>query len=78
MFIGNNAYNAPIAQSVDGDDSGAAKLLPGGVETIKREFSLMEQEHDRIRTEALAGHVHHARGRQTAALKRGRLESSNL
>ena len=57
MFIRNNAYNAPIAHSVDGENSGTAKLA-NDVQALEREFSLMEQEHARIRAEALAAHVH--------------------
>lgn len=71
MFIGNNAHNTPIAQSVDGDNSGAAKLVASGVQAIEREFSLMEQEHARIRAEALAAHAHDVRGPRPAAPKRG-------
>ena len=79
MFIRNNAYNAPIAHSVDGENSGAAKLAANGVQALEREFSLMEQEHARIRAEALAADVKDVcEPRAASATERAPLESSNL
>jgi hypothetical protein len=79
MFIIKNAYNAPIAHSVDGENSGAAKLVANGVQALEREFSLMEQEHARIRAEALAAHVNDVcEPRAVSATKRAPLESSTL
>ena len=78
MFIGNNASNAPIAHRVDGENSGAAKQIAKGVQALEREFSLMEQEHARIRAEALASHAHDVcEPRSVSAIERGLLESSN-
>ena len=79
MFIRNNACNAPIAHSVDGENSGAAKLATNGVQALEREFSLMEQEHARIRAEALAAEVNDVcEPRAASATERAPLESSNL
>ena len=38
MFIGNNDYKAPIAHSVDGKNSDAAKLVANGVQALERGF----------------------------------------
>jgi hypothetical protein len=78
MFIRNNAYKAPIAHSVDGENSSAAKLVAKDVKSLEREFSLMEQEHARIRAEALAAHVHDVCDpRSPSTIGRGPSESSN-
>ncbi len=79
MFIGNNAYKAPLAHSVDCENSGTAKLVASGIQALEREFSLMEQDHARIRAEALAAHVHDVcEPRPPSAIERGPLESTNL
>jgi hypothetical protein len=79
MFIRNSAYKTPIAQSADGENSGGPKLVANDIQAIEREFFLMEQEHARIRAEALAAHVPDAcEPRSASAIERGPLKSSNL
>ena len=59
MFFRNDDYIAPETALL-----GRSKLSDGGAEThndvrahVEREFSMMEQEHARIRLEALAAHL---------------------